>query len=222
MGFAAAIPLIKTAVPYIASGIGALLGRNKGKPSSQEQGMAAQQQAGAQQLGAQGQQLLGAGMPLVKSAGNYYQQLLMGNRAQLQNAVAPETNQIADLYRGAERGLERSNLVGAQRDQASAELNRDRVGKMAGAALGVRPAAAAAAGSLGQGLTAGAQSAFSGQANILDSLLSGARDNRQIETQQGASWGGTMGRMLADLLGNYKGGGGGTSGIPDHTLKLNR
>jgi hypothetical protein len=160
------------------------------KRSGAEKSALAGQQGIASQLQGQGQQLYGAGMPAMRSALNYYSTLLQGNRAAMSQAVAGPTAQLTDMYRGAERNLDRQGIRGGGRDLAQAELGRDRAGQLARLTTGVQPMAAGALGQMGssavgQGL--GATGAAGGQ---YGQILGQQFTNRQNTNQM---WGDAMG-----------------------------
>lgn len=81
----------------------------------------------------------------------YWKPLLAGNRAEMNQALAPETAQITDIYRGAQRNVQRSGVQGAQRDEQLGELNRQRAGQLALMRPTARRDAADALGKYGAG-----------------------------------------------------------------------
>ena len=102
----------------------------------------------------QGSGLYDVGAPAYSQAINYYRRLLGGSREAITEAVAPQGQAIADIYKGAERSLKAGPLRGGARELASGELSREKTGAIAGLPAQAREAAAAAAGGLG---LAGAQ-----------------------------------------------------------------
>jgi hypothetical protein len=149
----------------------------------------ATQGAASQQLLGQGQSLMGAGMPAMKSALNYYQTLLQGNRAAMAQAVAGPTAQLTDMYRGAERNLDRQGVRGGSRDLAVAELGRDRANSLAQLTTGVQPMAAGNLGSLGGSMTSMGAGALSSAAGIGSNITGQGFQNRQNSNQM---WGGAL------------------------------
>lgn len=208
------------AIPWIIKGGAALGGALLGKKSqssaqqrSPEEQVAlqgAQQAAGT--LSQQGQMLTRAGMPSVGQATNYYQTLLRGNRGAMAQATAGPRAQITDVYRGAERGLERSGVRGAARDVASSELNRERASSIASLTTGVQPMAAAALGGLGTDLVGRGTSALQGVGDIYSNLLGQGANNRAYARAEGEKASKGIGSFLFDILsgtlGNRGGGGG--------------
>lgn len=158
----------------------------------------------------QGTQLYGMGAPAVGQALQYYSTLTGGNRAQMQEAVAPEAEQITDVYKGAERGLERSGVRGASRDQASAELSRQKAGQIAGLIGGVRGNAAQTLAGIGgstlsqaSGANATAAGAYGGAGNIYQGLIGGEAQRRSAGVAASDSASAGVGALVADLLKSY-------------------
>ena len=209
------------AIPWIIKGGaalgGALLGKkaqsNAQQRSPEELAALSGAQGAAGALSRQGSMLTQAGMPAVGQATNYYQTLLRGNRGAMAQATAGPRAQITDVYRGADRGLERSGVRGAARDVASSELNRERASSIASLTTGVQPMAAAALGGLGSNLVGQGTSALSGGGSIYSSLLGQGMQNRQYARSEGEKASTGIGSFLFDILsgslGKMGGGGGG-------------
>lgn len=156
---------------------------------------------------------------------NYFAPIAAGNRAAIGASLAPERAEITDTYRGAEKALDRTNLRGGSRDLASAELNRDRAGRLSLLAPVARANAAGALGQLGSaragaaGTEGGVGTALSGQgvaaqvgsSNAYGQLFGGA--SRQRENMDNAEMAGNsaIGRMIFDALKSGKPKGGGSS-----------
>ena len=199
---------IVPALPWIIKGGaaigGALLGRKAQKSAMQrspEELLALQggQQA-AQGLTQTGQSLLQSGMNAQQPAMNYFQTLLRGSRGAMSQAVAAPTAALTDVYRGAERGLERSGIQGAARDVASADLNRQRASQISSLITGVQPGAAQALAGMGSGLVGQGVGAQSAGAGIYGNLLNAGTANRVYGRQQGAEFGSSMGGLIFDIL----------------------
>ncbi len=205
---------LAVAAPYIVQGVGALgswLGSRKaGKRNEEESTALSGAQGAATGMEAAGSSLL----QKVQQPANYWGSLLGGDRAKMAQATAPARSSILDTYRGAERGLERSGVRGAQRDVAISELIRDRAAKVAGLTQGVQPQAAQALTDIaGMGTPLLANSA-----SIWGNLLGQATQNRQNADQVKREGGASAGRYLFDLAsslatayGNRSGSGGGIS-----------
>jgi len=160
------------------------------------------------------QPLIGQGTSNLGQAGSYYSTLLRGGRASMAEATAGPRAAITDVYRGAERGLEHSNVRGAARDVASADLNRQRASQLSSLVTGVQPGAAAGlAGIGGSQVGAGAGLAQAG-GSIYGGLLNSGFQNRIYGREQGQEFGAGMGGLIFDLLRGIKRGGGTGGMIP--------
>lgn len=190
------------AVPLAVSLGGSLIGKMTGGPGKAEKSLMNEQIATARQARGQGSTLFNAGMPLLNQASSYYRALLSGNRGALTQALAPEIGAITDVYRGAEKGLERSGVRGAQRDMAEAEIGRERAGRIAGLVPALRPQAAQSLGQLGQFATGQGTATTSGAGSLYGSILSGQRDDRRHADEQGSAFGAGLGGLVADVMKN--------------------
>lgn len=182
------------AVPLIMAGgtIGAgLIGRSAANRAMKQQQPLMDAQAAAAQ-----EQLKLARMlaPNVSGAADYYNKILHGDRAALTSAIQPELTGVTEMYRGAEKGLDRM-APGAGRDQARAELGRQRVGQLGGLYFGARQNAA----QTGINLTGAATGATGGAANIYSTLLNGMRDDRDFNDRQQTAFGAALGPLFVDL-----------------------
>jgi len=180
---------------------GSLLAKKLSGPTSQQTAAMGTTQGAANTLGAAAPQLMGQGKQLTQqgagyagAAGNYYQKLL-GSRAGLREALAPDTASALDYYKGAEGKIGRT-MTGGSRDQALAELERDKAGKLAlmpamargAAAQGAVGAAApffqAGSSQTGQGVYAGQGALYGGNA-----LYNQASDQAEQQRKAGAGFG---------------------------------
>lgn len=223
------------ALPWIAKGgaaLGsALLGRKSQQSAMQrspeEQQALAGAQGAASGLSQAGGGLMGRGQGTVQQGldtlagpANYWKTLLGGNRAAMSQATAGARAGITDIYRGAERGLERSNVRGAQRDVAKSELNRERASKVAGLTTGVQPMAAQQLGDLGFGISdigldttrTGANLAGQG-GSLFQNLLGQGFANRQYGRAEGEKTSSGIGSFLFDMIGGLSGSKGGMKSI---------
>lgn len=237
---------LSAAMPYIIQGgttlAGSLLGKKvaKGaqnsamKRSPEEaaalagaQGSATGLQQGGQSLVKQGQSTVESGLNTLQQPTNYWSKLLGGNRASMAQATAGARGGVTDIYRGAERGLERSGVRGAARDVQKGELNRQRAGQIAGLTTGVQPAAAENLANIGAG-TASLGGQISGQGgsmmgaggNIFQNLLGQGMENRQYGRQEGEKAGGGVGSFLFDLIKGIGGSFGGGGGMKEKVGKI--
>lgn len=158
---AAAIPFAMKAAPYVAQGVGALLGKKLGGPSKLQQSAVTGTQNAANAIGQYAQPLVGMGTSLARSgrnvtgagvsslgqAGQYYSDIL-SNRRSARESLAPEMTTALDFYRGAE-GKTKRTLTGGSRDYALAELDRQKVGQLAGMLPAARRMAAQGATDVG-------------------------------------------------------------------------
>jgi len=208
---------IGPALPWIVKGGaalgGMLLGRKAQssamKRSPEEQQALAGAQGAAAGLSQQGTSLIGQGTGYLGQAGNYYSTLLGGNRAAMAQATAGPRAAITDVYRGAERGLERSNVRGAARDVATGDLGRQRASQLSSLVTGVQPGAAAGlAGMGGQFLGTGGQLAQAG-GSLYGNLLGQGFQNRVYGREEGGKAGKGIGGFLFDLLSSIPAFGGG-------------
>lgn len=195
---AAAVPFAIKAGTMIG---GSLLGKKLSGPSkAQSTAMQGTQQAG-QQLGSMvpglmktGNQLVGQGQGYLGNAGDYYNRIL-SNKFSAQQALAPEMANALEYYRGA-AGKTGRNLRGGTRDLALAELDRSKVGTLAGMLPAARQQAAAGASAIGSDLLSGGLSATGQGANtaanaayINSGLFNQATQLRGQEAEGGKAWG---------------------------------
>lgn len=216
---------IGPALPWILKGGaaigGALLGKKAQssamKRSPEEQLALAGAQGAAQGLTQTGQSLLETGMGAQRPALNYFQTLLQGSRPAMLQAVAAPTAAITDVYRGAERGLERSGVTGAARDVASADLNRQRASQISGLITGVQPGAAQTLAGLGGQLVGQGAGLQQGAGGIYANLLRAGTENRIYGRQEGAEAGKGIGGLIFDILSGTIGKKGGGGVLPGRT-----
>ena len=198
------VPFIPLIASGVSAGVGYLANRGKNKAlenSANAQGAATTMLANQQaQMGADQYQM---GRPLLQQASGYYSKILSGNRSAMQSALQPEREATTDIYRGAERSLDRSGIQGGSRDVARAELSRNRAGQLSSLLSNMRPQAAAQTSALGGGLTSSAMGATQNAASVYQNLLAGTRSNQQYQNSQQAASGAAWGKLLADLGQTY-------------------
>lgn len=224
---AAAAPFAIKAAPYLfkagAMIGGSLLGKKLSGPSKEQKtAMGASTQA-TQQLGGmapplmqQGQQLTQAGGQNLGAAGDYYRNIL-SNRGAARESLAPETTNALEYYRGAE-GKAKRTMRGGSRDYALAELDRQKVGQIAGFLPQARANAAQGATGVG-GTQVGAGTnlagtgvnAASNAAYASGGLFNQASQLRQQQQEGGKQWGG----LLYDIAGSMPWGKGSGAGAAD-------
>jgi hypothetical protein len=158
-----------------------------------------------------------ASEPAYNRALSYYDSLLFGDRAKTAQVLAPEQREISDAYRGAELSLERTGARGGTREQAIADIARDRAGRIADTAISARPRAAASLATLaGSGLdragafASGAGYGHYGAGATYDRLLGSEQTRRAMNQDRNFK----MGMSLAKLFLPYflKGGGAAATG----------
>lgn len=238
---AAAIPFALKAAPYIGSAVAGLFGRKASGPSRGQRGAMEATQRGGEELSAaarpllqQGQQLAGQGAGYLQQgaralgpAAQYYQNIL-GSRRSATEALAPETTSALEYYRGAE-GKTRRTMRGGARDYALAELDRQKVGQIAGFLPSARRAAAEGAtgvgqaygglggqaGGLGVGLSGQGIGALGQGAYLQSGLFDQASRLREQEREGGKGWG----SFIYDILSGIGGGrGGGRALLPSRRI----
>ena len=225
---AAAVP-----VAMLAGSIGSSLIGNKaskdiaaqGREQTPEEKRAFEGGMGtAGQLGGMGSMLYGQGATNVSQAGDYYQKLLgRGGKEAAMAAVAPQAENISQIYRGVSRGLEGRNVRGGVRDLALARAGRDKAGAISRLISGVQPAAAGALSQIGTTLTSQGIGAKGAAGGIYSQLMDTATQGRGIGLQGalaghqiGQGYGQDIGSLLFRLLSQYGGSssGGVKGGVP--------
>jgi len=158
-------------------------------------------QTGAGTLTGHGSAELATGEATQKPATSYFDTLLHGNRAAQAQAIAAPTAGITDVYRGAERGLEKSGVRGAAKDVASADLGRSKASAISGLVSGVQPAAANTLTGIGQ--TQQQQGAgMVGSANTTyTNLLGQGQANRVQANQKGTDAASAVGSLATSAAG---------------------
>ena len=202
------------AVPWIVKGgmaLGTYFAGKKAASASTKlsptETLYGQQAAGqAGQLGQMGQMLGQQGAGYTGQAGGYFSKVLGGDRAQMQEAVAPEARAVTDLYAGAGKQIEQSGMTGPTRDVAQAELSRTQAGKLSDLYAGVRPQAAGALAGLGTSLTGQGVSAQQSSAGLFGNLLGQATQSRLVGQEQANQAGSGAGKMIFDILSSGGGG----------------
>lgn len=208
-------------VPLIASGVGALFGsKSSSTPNAATTGAMGQTlQSGmntagnvsglSKYLATQGQMAA----PAFGRAMSYYQTLLGGNRAAMQQAVAPAAGQITDAAKGQQMNLERMGIVGGARDQARAEIARQAGGQLGGLTVGVQAGAADQLGRMGQaglGMVSQGVQGLGTAGNIYSQLLSRQSGVNQMtynrQQQQGSSLAGLIMPVLNTFANRSRGG----------------
>ena len=193
------------AIP-IAMGASALINYYSARKASQrtpEETAALQTQTNASnQLIDQGRMLTNFGLPKLQQAGNYFSTLAGGNRAALQQQLAPDVRNINDVYGGTQRTLARF-LKGPDRDYQMGELSRQRAGQIGSLFTGARDRAAGTLLNLGQYGVSGGTTALSSAAGVAANAGQSAFQNRVYGNQIGAQAGSNTASLIFSLLQSY-------------------
>lgn len=213
---AAVIPAL-----YAAGAIGGGIASYKAakaasRVSPQEQAALDAQKNASDQLAASGQQLTNTGLPQLQQAGKYFSTLMGGNRAALQQQLAPDVANLNDVYGGTQRTLSRF-LKGPDRDYQMGELSRQRAGAIGSLFTGARDRGAAGLLSLGQYGVSQGTSALSGAAGIAGNAGQSLFQNRAYGNQITGQAGASTAQLLFSLLQSYlmqRGGGGSYAKVP--------
>lgn len=208
MGFLAGLPwgAIGKGVATVGGSLlgGIFAGKKATKSAMQRSPEELQALQGAQTaagtLTEQGKTLTGLGLPALSQSTDYYQTLLRGSRPAMAVATAGPRAALTDVYRGAERNLDRSGIRGAQRDVAEAELGRQRASQIGGLTTGVQPYAAEALNRTGIGLVGQGTSALQGVGSIWSNLLGQGTANRYYGRGEGEKTTSSIGRLIFDIL----------------------
>lgn len=170
------------------------------KRSPEEQVALGGAQKSGQALQQTGTELVSEGRQTLQQPLNYWQRLLGGNRPLMAQATAGARGGITDIYRGAERGLEKSGVRGAARDVQKGELNRQRASQIAGLTTGVQPFAAQQISEIG-GEQLGTGAPMLGQAgDIYTNLLGQGAQRTQYARGEGEKAGQAAGGLIFDVM----------------------
>jgi hypothetical protein len=130
----------------------------------------------------------------------------------MSQATAAPRAAITDVYRGAERSVEKSGVQGAAKDVQMGELNRQRAGQIAGLTTGVQPAAADRLTDIGQTQTGQGAPMIGEAGSIYSNLLGQGAANRVYGRGEGEKAGTGVGGFLFDIMNSSLGkGSGGTN-----------
>lgn len=217
------------AVPAISLGAQYFMNRGKNKKIDSALNTATTGlQSSASDLSGFGNKLASTGSPLLGDAqksltgassaynqvGSYMSPILSGSRGAMNQALAPDLAAITDTYRGAGKAIENSGMRGGTRDLATAELNRDRAGKLALLPAQARANAASGMMDVGQGkanvgatqagaggnLFGQATSAKQGATSGYGTLFGGALQQQQQQQGQNSQAAGAIGSMIFDAV----------------------
>jgi hypothetical protein len=175
-------------------------------------------QAAGKSLQTTGTELVSEGRQTLQQPTGYWQRLLGGNRPLMAQATAAPRAALTDIYRGAERNLEKSGVRGAARDVAQAELGRQRASQVAGLTTGVQPFAAQQLTGIGSEQLGTGAPMLAQAGDIFTNLLGQGAGNRRYAREEGEKAGTAAGGLIFDVMsgvgGMKRGGGGGVKPSP--------
>jgi hypothetical protein len=207
-----AIPIIALGVSAAGTAYGAYQQHKAGKRA--DAALQGAQSTADQQLGFQ-KEMFGAARPMLDRAGSYWGTLLGGSRNAMSQATAGPRGAITDQYRGATKSLEQSGVRGGVKDVATAELARDRAGRVAALTSGVQPGAAQGLSEIGGKFLGVAPGLGGTGASLYSSLMGATADRYNTASQSAGQSASAFGSLLFDLLkARYSGGGGGLPSTP--------
>lgn len=162
----------------------------------------------------QSQKSLSAAGGAYDQVGSYLSPILSGSRGAVNQALAPDLAAITETYRGAGKALEQSGMRGGTRELATAELNRDRAGKLALLPSQARASAASAMMDVGTGhagvgatqagaagnLFNAATHAKTGTTNAYGTLFHGANQQQDLLQRRTQGSGSAIGSMIFDAV----------------------
>lgn len=160
-----------------------------------------------------GGSLLQRGDQALEGVQDYWTPLLRGDRAAIDSALAPDVAGITDVYRGANKNLDRAGVRGAQRDVATSELTRQRAGQIALLRPQMRAQAAGAMGELGINYLGQGAETLRGAGQTLAGVYQGERGAANIGLQNylpaqqanSNSWMKGLAGLAFDVLDQYGG-----------------
>lgn len=149
--------------------------------------------------------------PAMQKAMQYYTNLASGSQSAIQSTLAPSMSQANQVYSGAERGLNSKMMAGGQRDNAMAELYRQKAGQLGMMPFMARNDAMGQLSNMGQQGVQNALQGYSVAGNMLSPAQYGASNIFQANAAKSAKWG-QIGSAIGGVAANYflnKYGGGG-------------
>ncbi len=199
----------------LASWLGSRSAKKKTQQTPQEAEAMGAQTGLARQLGSQGRQLFNMGMPALQQGSSYLRTLAGGNRAATSQLLAPDIENVNDVYGGAKKSLSRF-LRGPEKDMQLGELERERAGGISRLFRDARPNAVSRLLDFGGDTTSQGMSAAGGAAGIHSGVQNSLFRNRyagaDLERQAGADYGNLFFQMMQMAGGGGGGGGGGGKG----------
>ncbi len=201
---------IALSVAAASAASGAYAAHKQGESADQASGLQKslmdRQSELAQQMMTLGKGQISGSKPALDAAMKYYMTLGSGDRGAVNAALAPDRAGVADTARGVERGMMAHMGPGAQRDQAFADLSRQKQGQ-----LGLMPfqARADAMGKLadmgrnqansGYNFLTGAAGALGGQSAGINNMFNMQQQGNQAWSKFGADIFNTYGPYLMNM-----------------------
>lgn len=204
-------------IPAVSIGssiFGGIMGGRKTGAQKQLEANTAAQSGLANQMSSFAREQHSMASPALQRAMQYYTQLAVGGRGAIGSALAPDKNRLLETYRGAERGMD--SMVGPSRDNALAELQRQKAGQLGMMPFMARQNAMGQLGDMGNTLSRNALSAYGGAGNALQGAAEGLGMQDNMQARQRAAWT-NMGGQIATVMGPWllgkfgKGKGGGNA-----------
>lgn len=190
------------------SALGYFQGRGRRKRAEQQEQQATTAQQGiATDFTGFGRNFLRQAQPGFDRAQSYFTRLATGDRATMGAELAPDISAINDVYSGAARSMSRF-LRGPEKDVQTAELERERTGKIASLFRDARPNAVARLLDFSTGQANMGTGLLRSSASIYGGIADRATMNRLGAEQDEADAGEAFGTTLSDLFRFYGGGGG--------------
>lgn len=149
-----------------------------------------------------GRALLDQGGEALQRSGQYFTRLASGDRGTMAQELAPDVQNVNDVYGGARRSLSRF-LRGPEKDMQLGELERERAGGVARIFRDARPNAVARLLDFGSSTTGMGGGFLERAAGIQGGLGRQFTQNRFRAEDQEHESGQEFGSVLADLLRQY-------------------
>ncbi len=222
----AAIPLIALAVGGATS---AYQAHKAGQTADAQTNLMNQQSGLAREMAGFGQQQYSAAQPALQKAMNYYQTLAGGDRGAISNLLAPQRASISDTFSGAQNSLEAKMAPGPGREEAIANLMKQKTGQLGLMPIQARNDAVGHLGAMGQNMNDSALRYMTGGQGGLNSAgnlnLGGAELQNNANSQWNSLGNGLMQAFLPYLMDKTKGGSGGmlksNSNLPGGNVQWN-
>jgi len=198
------------AIPLIVMGATAAAGAY----SAHKQSQAASESAGMQKslldrqsalsnrMQSLGEGQISSSKPALDAAMKHYLTLAQGGRGEINSLLAPDRAAVNETARGTQRGIEAHMAPGAQRDQAIADISRQRQGQLGLLPIQARTDAMGKLATLGgQGQDRG-YNFMTGAAGALGGQTAGINSMFNMQQAGQAGWG-QLGSDMFKMYGDY-------------------